>query len=1357
MDFTSQFQTEDGRILSIIDLFGKVQQLEKRLSFVEENYSPKPPKEEIELEIVPEKEVGEMPISETPKEEKKLVEKIAFSVPKKLPKNLEELKALFIKVEEEKVEAKRIADFALHADLDYDSKKIAHKIKTLVDTKDLPEAQNVAPLLDITPAPQQKKKYPASISALKAILEHNIKLKEEATISKNSTALLEIEAEDKKIKNYIRNLEMAKLYGKSDDEKEEIKIEDEDKEEGKKVNKRLVFEIEQDILALRKSKKKAISDNNPTRLTLLSDKESMLKEELELAEKGEIQERWKEEEISRKKEETQLSLGTKKTEVVTNVVVGKTVNKTKKEAVKKVKVIPQGPTELEQFLAPLYSGIAALKLKYDEAKKEGNLPIFFLSIAGIVTMLLGFGYLAQYTTVNYLGNYLTQVKVGVGLVCSTAAIFIGIRLIAKDKKFAAFGASLMGLGLSLNYLFIYFLSAAPPLVSTTVGFLLIFVNTAVSVFMSLRYNSKIIAVLALFGGALAPSYLNSSGENTEIYFAYLWVLCAAAAFIGHRLRWELINFISFVLVVLILGSNIYLKYSEPTALADSVYLLLFHAFAYLYAYISLFDGLAPKKKQTSLTIITLIGAQAAMMMSLYYIYGNQKEAYAILGTAYLLNILPFAAITVVFYDKWTEQQKTILIGISSAFIAAAIPAYLGIAYRGLLWAIEGLVLLAGGLILKLPIVRRLSYSVLVASLVNMFFNLHALPNRFEGILLTKGYINLWSIGFILIGSSFLFKKYEESLADHEKRLPYILHQVISVWAVAVFYITTYFYCSVYLLAFMEKYIGIFWTIQGVLVLAIGLHFKQITYRLLSYLLLILGASNMLDNLTMMPDRSAGILFTQGYINLWVLGFVLIAVTLLLKQYKKALTPSEAKLPEVVAEVLAVWGMVIFYITAFYFFSFYAFNLALIPMFVLLLWNNYKKLYIAEFLGLGQVFVLFYVIMLSIGETHSYHFSDQELYGQLAMIEVMFVLWVLELFYEKAIPNAPQYKHDLAKSARILCYVMLPIGLLDAFYHGLPGYILYGMWLMCLLTFLLAEFTKSKSVLVEFLGFVVLSALFSFAKVDYGALLVGNSLLLGICYYKKAWTEAAFEKRDYQILYFLAPYFAIASVGLVYAKASGEDIFSALFICMALVLTLVNLGHKLAPVRRSLDIAYRLVFGVTILTLFSLFSTLEHDAPRSIWIGFLALTITLGWFHKMIYKADIPYNGDKKSPVWKVESIALHALNIAFYTTFVYFITGTPASIVLTVCLFLHAIALVFNGLKPGYQHFTKIYIGLFIVSLIKLFLVDMRDTEMVMKIIVFIGLGMICLVAAYFLIKNNKKNKGLDTEIEVETQKNMPQ
>ncbi|WMX16159.1 DUF2339 domain-containing protein [Aureispira sp. CCB-E] len=1205
LNLTSTFQLENGLTLSIVALLEKVQQLEKRLVYVEENYSASA-KQVAEKKILDEKSNN------------------IFEVPKVLPNDLDALKGLLKEVVSAQKIAQEKSDSARLADLNFVAKKIEKRIQRLEQS---PES-NLEPQTKTTPIVEPKptqmpflQSYPNTIDGVQKALNQIAIQKELANLNRDLKKLEALLAAEKDFEQRLKNLQLQETYGRKEQEEKKTPQVESPREEELVVNKNLIFEVEQELASIWSAKQRAQITQDSIRFKYLAEKEVHLKKELTMLKRGIITARLDIETVEETKEK----------EVATSsfsiTSTAKTVQQQSPIAVKTVAPKKEGPTAMEQFFAPLISGIAFIEEKYDEYKTEGKLSLFFLTVAGIVTLLFGFGFLAQYSAVTYFGDYLTQIKVGFGLICSCAAIGIGGRLIKKDKKFVEFGQALMGLGLSLNYLFIYFLSADPPLISSTIGFLLIFLNTSVSIVLSLRYESKIIALLALSGGALAPSYLQSTGENTHIYFAYLWLLCAASAYSAKRLGWETLNFISFLLVTLILGSSTYFNYADAKGLSDIMYLLLFHAFAYMYAYISLFDGFAPKKEQSAIDLIILIGAQAAMMMSLYFVYGQQQEAYATLSIAYLLNMLPFVLITVVFYEKWTEQQKSILVGVSSAFVAAAIPAYFGVQYRGLLWALQGIVLLGGGLILKLTSVRRLAYFTLLGGLANMFFNLD--------------------------------------------------------W-----------------------------------------------YS--------------------MPQREVGILFTSGYINLWSIGIVLIVVSVLLKKQEAVLENDEQKVPLVLNEVLSVWGLFVFYITSYFYFENYAYNLALIPMFALLIWNNYRKLYLAEVLGILQVLVLAFTALHSMDAVGSRHFSDQLLYGQLAMVEILFVLWFLQLFYEKVLTEAATYKHALAKRAREVFYLILPIALIDSIHHGLPSYILYGFWVATGLAFVLAEFTKSKLVLVEFLGLVAVSMFLSFGAFEIGPLLLGNVLLLGIGFYKKAWKEAAFEKLDYLGLYLVLPYFFAVSTGLIYYIAfndTGDDAFSAMQLTALVLLTMVNLGHQLAPIKRTLSVAYRLAWGISFIASIVLFLYTSNGESFSskFLIGFVLLGGVLAWSHRMIYKAEIPYNGDQQSAVWRMEAVVLHLLNVLSYTTFLCFITGNPASLALTIVLFVHGIALVFNGLQSNFAHLNKVYIPLFGIAMLKLFFVDMKDADTIMKIIVFIIVGIICLLAAYFLIQYNNKNKPVET------------
>lgn len=1121
INFDSHFRTKNGTAVSFLELFSKVEELEQRLTFVEENYEQKVVEKEPTKVVEP---VEEVVLPEPPP--RLVIPKPRFVIPTKLPNNLEELNALLAQATATKAAAYDGTDMALYIEWRTECNRIEHHIQDLKKAAEPQQELSKEPIVDT------HKNYPTTIEELKALLIQTLAEKQEANAANDLKAVEACLKEEKKIENLIQNLELAARYGKNAEEN---------------------------------------------------------KEELPLAES----------EVIEKPQE---------------ITANKTVSPRKT-----VKAVPEGPTPIEQFFAPLNNGIAFLTQRYNQYKEEGKLPLFFLTIAGIVTLLFGFGFLAQYSAVTYFGDYLMQIKIGFGFVCSTAAIGIGIKLIGKKADFAAFGQALMGLGLSLNYLFIYFLSAEPALISSTVGFILIFVNTAISIGLSFKFNSKIIAFLALLGGAFAPSYLQSTGENTHIYFFYLWLLCVASAVVAYKIKWEYLNFISFLVATLILGSSVYFNYTDVRTLSDNLYLSLFHAFAYLYAYLSLFNGIKPKSEQSSMSLITIVGAQLAMMMSLYYIFGLQQGIYERLAIAYIINMLPFVAITLVYWNHWSKNQKALLIGLSGAFLAAAIGAYIGAAYRGMLWALEGILLLVTGLVFQLALVRRIAYFIIVISILSILSNVgwNDLPDRLAGILFTAGYINLWSLGVVLLSTSVLFKKYEDNLERHEKSIPLVFN-----------------------------------------------------------------------------------------------------------------------------EVIAIWGIVMFYITAYFFVGQYAYNLALIPMVVLLLWNNWRKLQLAEILGIGQILVLIATAANSMNQAQSWHFSDLALYGKLALIEIIVVLWGLKIFYKKVLSDAPGYKHNLTGKVRELSYFILPIALLDAFNHGLPTYILYGLWLMVLLTFVLSKISGSKLVLVEFLLLAVAAMGVSFIEIQYGALILGNILLFGVLLFEKGWREEAFEQTDYQLIYLTAPYFAIASVGLVIYAVTNGDLVSVLFVVGSLLLTLVNLGHRFAPIKRTLDIAYRVAWLATAIALAILYFMIETNtlAP-SISIGLAFLVITLGWSHKMIYIADIPYNGDQKSAVWIGESIFLHLLNIASYSTFLFYITHDFGSLWVTIALFVHGIALVFNGLLPNYTQLSKVYIAIFVIAIAKLFLMDMKDAETVMKIIVFIVLGVICLVSAFALIKYHEKKK----------------
>ena len=65
--------------------------------------------------------------------------------------------------------------------------------------------------------------------------------------------------------------------------------------------------------------------------------------------------------------------------------------------------------------------------------------------------------------------------------------------------------------------------------------MLIIANTAVASVFALKYETKIVSVLSFLGGAFAPFFLNTSGDQS-IYYAYLWLLIVGSNYVAYRIK-----------------------------------------------------------------------------------------------------------------------------------------------------------------------------------------------------------------------------------------------------------------------------------------------------------------------------------------------------------------------------------------------------------------------------------------------------------------------------------------------------------------------------------------------------------------------------------------------------------------------------------------------------------------------------------------------------------------------------------------------------------------------------------------------------------------------------------------------------
>lgn len=862
----------------------------------------------------------------------------------------------------------------------------------------------------------------------------------------------------------------------------------------------------------------------------------------------------------------------------------------------------QEPSALErqasQFFEPLFDGIDLLKGVVSRYKKEGKLPILLMTVAGILAILVGVGYLMQ-LSFDKLGVYSGLVKVGLGFVSSIAIGLIGKRLYKKDIKYQEYSSALLSLMIILNYLLIYFLtnlSSFPILSSAQVGFLLIVANTGLSIFIAFKYETKIIAVLSLIGGALTPFYLEESG-NPNYYFGYLWILLVAANFIALHIKWYKLNYISFILFLILIEGAVFTDASQ-----SSLFIGYIHLFAYLFFYIVLFNKTQLKTSLTKYDLLILCGNLTVLLFNLY----DSIADFFWLGIVYLINGVIFTLLLVKYWNTMLKQMKVGFFITIGSFVGLAIPFLFGQELIGLFWSLEAILLIVLGFVYGLESIRKEGYFVLGIALCKLGMSVVVILDNWGGSLVNEGFLN-----YIVLG-------------------------------------------------------GVFST-------------------------------------------------------LWYIGH----------RFKHQFTDLEIFLYSVFKEIIPLWLSSIFFIIGYNFIEFYVFNLMIISMFGLIIWHYKFKTQTTEFIGLLQMFFFGIAYAVSVDLVNSTSFTDQLLYGKIGMIELLFVFWFLKLFYEK-MGYSRQADHKIAQILRVVFYVLLPLLFIKQIYkHAIPFFPI-AMWVGFFMSYGLFKRFKHHALLAEAHILLYAAVGINIALYDIWGIVLGLISLLVLILLEKGYVKSSLEQSKFLSTLVVSPYIGIGLLTYLALK-EGMDIELVSFMTTALLIVFTYFFKLYDLVYKSYRIALRmgLLFGLGT----ALFYALEHQNGLQL----VLLTLLVGSSGYILYKSKSDYLEKTKASSWGI-NVLLHQLFIILTYSFSILVMNLDLDgPTITIFLVIHAIILLFMGLKNQSKALNKGSLVLFILALLKVVFHDIRDFSGTDKIIVLIVLGVLLLVASYGYVRVKNK------------------
>jgi hypothetical protein len=315
--------------------------------------------------------------------------------------------------------------------------------------------------------------------------------------------------------------------------------------------------------------------------------------------------------------------------------------------------------------------------------------------------------------------------------------------------------------------------------------------------------------------------------------------------------------------------------------------------------------------------------------------------------------------------------------------------------------------------------------------------------------------------------------------------------------------------------------------------------------------------------------------------------------------------------------------------------------------------------------------------------------------------------------------------------------------------------MFSLWGSVVINFIIYDITKRKSSKIELfllinivsgISFITFLDAYLYFKAPSILLLTGFTLLFALFIAKKGYSKEHYNNPEYKIFFTLLIYYTAFYIFTISIYQTQIKILTFSLINSLLFLSfLIILKNKIHIINNSLTFTYRVIqLGLILyfITLFDQFRQINIYSKISFLESFIILVIFFILLHKnygFYNLAEKNYNDFKR----KLDIIVFNVFIFAFYSLFIIYFIDYDLGISLTIAIIIHGIWTIFTSLNNDFKFLSKLSIFLFILGLAKLFFIDLSNSSLVNKMIVFLVLGVILLLSAFSFqkIKNKLLNK----------------
>lgn len=312
-----------------------------------------------------------------------------------------------------------------------------------------------------------------------------------------------------------------------------------------------------------------------------------------------------------------------------------------------------------------------------------------LSKIGIVIFVIGMGFLVKLGIDNEVIS--ESMRVAIGILIGGGMIGLAHYL---RNSFAKFSSVLIGGALAVLYFTIALAFHEYALIPQTAAFIIMVVITAFGVLLSIAYDRKSLAVLAIIGGFGTPFFISTGSGNYSVLLTYILILDIGMLVLVYFKKWNIINYLVYGFTYLLFAGVYASKFignEEVTRWPLFLFLTSFYLIFFLMTIIYNVKN-AKKFRYPEMTML-LSNSGIYFGLGLSLVHGYKGGLYSGIFTA-LTAIFNFGFAFTLYKRKDIDKNLLfLLIGLVLTFVSLIAPIQLKGNYITIFWAIEGVLLL----------------------------------------------------------------------------------------------------------------------------------------------------------------------------------------------------------------------------------------------------------------------------------------------------------------------------------------------------------------------------------------------------------------------------------------------------------------------------------------------------------------------------------------------------------------------------------------------------------------------------------------------------------------------------------------